>query len=137
MNPLTASAATKKPLLPLEKVKAIFSIIEVIYNYNSMLLEGIESRMKRWIADEKKTPLCLGDIFAKMVRLLRLFWRIVCINYLNYRLTTWRATVPTLTTSTLPWRLSLLPRKILFSPNSCEYVALKILRPSLTFSSES
>lgn len=73
LNPLTTSAATKRPILPLEKVKAIFSIIEIIFNYNSLLLEGLESRMKRWIADNKATPLCFGDIFVKMV-LLNIFY---------------------------------------------------------------
>jgi len=63
---LTSVASSKKPIISAEKIKGIFSIIEVIYNYNSILLDSLETKMKRWVLDSLTTPLIIGDIFVKM-----------------------------------------------------------------------
>ncbi|EGG23752.1 pleckstrin domain-containing protein [Cavenderia fasciculata] len=65
LNPLTSAAASKRPILTADKIKAIFSIVEIIHNFNSMLADGLQSRVKRWLADNKKDHLLIGDIFFK------------------------------------------------------------------------
>lgn len=46
----------------------IFSIVDTIYNYHQLLFETLESRIKRWLADNMAHSLAIGDIFIKMVR---------------------------------------------------------------------
>jgi len=66
LNPLQASAKSQRPILTIEKIKSIFSVVEVIYNYHQLLFESLESRIKRWLADHMLTPLVIGDIFVRM-----------------------------------------------------------------------
>lgn len=63
MNPLRDPS--NKQIITHTDFKGIFSEIEVILGYNAKLLGELEERMKHWSFD-----ICLGDIFAKIVRLL-------------------------------------------------------------------
>jgi hypothetical protein len=45
-----------------QDIKAIFSEIEVILNYNAMILGQIEARASNWTDDQR-----VGDIFLKTV----------------------------------------------------------------------
>eukprot|EP01133_Synstelium_polycarpum_P014569 gene14569-17222_t len=63
LNPLVSAAASKRPIIANDKIKALFSIVEIIHNYNSMLSDGLQTRVKRWLADNKTEPLIIGDIF--------------------------------------------------------------------------
>ncbi|EFA83862.1 pleckstrin domain-containing protein [Heterostelium album PN500] len=65
LNPLVSAAASKRPIITQDKIKAIFSIVEIIHNFNSMLSDSLQSRVKRWLADNKKDALIIGDIFIK------------------------------------------------------------------------
>jgi len=66
LTPLTQASKTARPILSAEKIKLVFSIIEIIHNYHTILFERLESRVKRWLADQKATPLVIGDIFVLM-----------------------------------------------------------------------
>eukprot|EP00026_Physarum_polycephalum_P001533 Phypoly_transcript_01535.p1 GENE.Phypoly_transcript_01535~~Phypoly_transcript_01535.p1 ORF type:complete len:1058 (+),score=191.57 Phypoly_transcript_01535:98-3271(+) len=66
LNPLQSSAKSQRPIIPTDKIKTIFSIVEVIFNYHQLLLDTLESRFKRWIADNMALPLLIGDIFIRM-----------------------------------------------------------------------
>eukprot|EP01102_Stenamoeba_stenopodia_P005953 TRINITY_DN1665_c0_g6_i1.p1 TRINITY_DN1665_c0_g6~~TRINITY_DN1665_c0_g6_i1.p1 ORF type:complete len:1297 (+),score=336.71 TRINITY_DN1665_c0_g6_i1:314-4204(+) len=72
-KPLSNSATTRKPMINQTELKTIFSNIEVIYNYNSVLLEGLENRLKNWSATQR-----IGDIFIKMTDYLRCY-----VEYVN------------------------------------------------------
>eukprot|EP01113_Clastostelium_recurvatum_P023217 TRINITY_DN2774_c0_g1_i3.p1 TRINITY_DN2774_c0_g1~~TRINITY_DN2774_c0_g1_i3.p1 ORF type:complete len:1390 (+),score=569.74 TRINITY_DN2774_c0_g1_i3:37-4206(+) len=65
LNPLQSAVNSRKPILPADRIKKIFGIVEVIYNYNSLLLEGLDSRIRRW-QENQAAPLLVGDIFIKM-----------------------------------------------------------------------
>jgi len=65
LSPLQASSKTMRPIISQEKIRNIFSITEVIYNYHQLLLDRLESRVKRWLADKMANPLQVGDIFIK------------------------------------------------------------------------
>ncbi|GAM17772.1 hypothetical protein SAMD00019534_009470, partial [Acytostelium subglobosum LB1] len=65
LNPLASAGASKRPIITQDKIKSIFSIVEIIHNFNSMLSDGLQSRVKRWLADNKKDVLIIGDIFIK------------------------------------------------------------------------
>eukprot|EP01132_Coremiostelium_polycephalum_P002719 gene2719-3376_t len=64
LNPLVSAAASKRPIITQDKIKQIFSVVEIIHNFNSMLADGLTSRIKRWLVD-KKEILLIGDIFVK------------------------------------------------------------------------
>jgi hypothetical protein len=55
-------AQTKHPLISAEEVRILFSNLEIIYAYNSILLEGLRGRMNSWSSQQK-----IGDIFLSMV----------------------------------------------------------------------
>jgi len=65
LHPLASASASKRPIITTDKVSAIFSTIENIQNHNSILADGLQSRIKRWLADNKKDYLLIGDIFQK------------------------------------------------------------------------
>jgi hypothetical protein len=65
-QPLQHSTKTQRPIIPAEKIKVIFSIIEIIHNYHALMLETLSSRVKRWLADQKISPLIISDIFIRM-----------------------------------------------------------------------
>jgi hypothetical protein len=48
MNPMLAATNQKKPPVTEEEVKKIFSIAEVILNFHSIFLEGLEARILTW-----------------------------------------------------------------------------------------
>ena len=58
------------PIVSRQDLKAVFSEIEVICGYNSMLLKQLEDRMKNW----SETQL-IGDIFIKMIDFLKTYSR--------------------------------------------------------------
>ena len=51
-----------KNVVSKQHIKSIFSIIEIIHNYNSWFLTRIEERISRWDNNQK-----LGDIFLELV----------------------------------------------------------------------
>jgi hypothetical protein len=61
-NPLLSLAQTKRPLISAEDIKILFSNVEIIYAYNSMLFDGLSNRMKAWSSQQK-----IGDIFLSLV----------------------------------------------------------------------
>lgn len=67
-NPLFQIARTKKPLLPTDKIRLIFSSIEIIFGCNTMLLEGLNQRMARWSSKQY-----LGDVFLYMADFFRVY----------------------------------------------------------------
>jgi len=73
LNPLQTSSKSARPILPADKIRNIFSIVEVIHNYHVLLFEGLESRVKRWLADQMKHSLCIGDIFIRMADNLKCY----------------------------------------------------------------
>lgn len=73
LNPLQTSSKSARPILSPEKIRNLFSIVEVIYNYHHLLFEGLESRIKRWLADQMKHALCIGDIFIRMADNLKCY----------------------------------------------------------------
>jgi len=68
MNPMQAAAASKKPPISHKNVKDVFSITETLYNYHSMLLEGLERRITSF---NKNTT--LGDYIYSMADFLRCY----------------------------------------------------------------
>lgn len=73
LNPLQTSSKSARAILPVDKIRNIFSIVEVIYNYHKLLFETLESRIKRWLADQMKQSLCIGDIFIRMADNLKCY----------------------------------------------------------------
>lgn len=63
LMPLLAASQTSKPILKVPQIKTIFMNIQVILNYNNLLLGSLEDRIAAW--SDKQV---LGDIFFKMVR---------------------------------------------------------------------
>ncbi len=63
LQPLRKNASASGALITQEDLKAVFSDIEVILGYNSIILNDLEGRLKTWDQHTK-----LGDIFLKMVK---------------------------------------------------------------------
>jgi hypothetical protein len=61
-NPLASMCSSSKPLATDADVRTIFSCVEIILSINSMLLEGLNNKMRKWTS--KQT---LGDVFLYMV----------------------------------------------------------------------
>lgn len=57
-NPLTLLSYTKKALITNEEIQTIFSVIDIIYNYNFLFLEELKERVSCWNADSQ-----VSDIF--------------------------------------------------------------------------
>jgi len=68
MNPLLSHAQSKKPCITEQEAKAIFSIADIILNFHSMFLEGLEARILTW-----SETTCIGDYFSKMAEFLRCY----------------------------------------------------------------
>ncbi|KAN0000392.1 hypothetical protein ACTFIZ_000822 [Dictyostelium cf. discoideum] len=66
LHPLAQLSTSKRPLLTPDRITQIFSTIENIQNHNSIFSDGLTSRIKRWLADNKKDHLIIGDIFQKI-----------------------------------------------------------------------
>lgn len=66
--PLVNSLATPKPLINEADIKVIFSSVEIIYNVNMVLIEKLNSKMRRWTS--KQT---LGDVFIYMADWLKIY----------------------------------------------------------------
>jgi hypothetical protein len=62
-KPMVTSAKSKKPLISELEIEEIFSNVEEIINYHTMLLEGLERRVTKF-----DTKTCLGEFFFSMVR---------------------------------------------------------------------
>eukprot|EP01124_Arcella_intermedia_P033644 TRINITY_DN8124_c0_g1_i1.p1 TRINITY_DN8124_c0_g1~~TRINITY_DN8124_c0_g1_i1.p1 ORF type:complete len:871 (-),score=222.33 TRINITY_DN8124_c0_g1_i1:554-3166(-) len=58
LNPLSQMARSKKPLIKENQLKLIFSTVEALFGYHSMLLEILNQRMARWSTKQK-----LGDVY--------------------------------------------------------------------------
>jgi hypothetical protein len=56
------AARSPKPFISEQDVRTIFSCIEIIYSYNTMLLEGLNARMQKWTSKQK-----IADVFIMMV----------------------------------------------------------------------
>ncbi|KAL6077678.1 SH2 domain-containing protein [Balamuthia mandrillaris] len=77
-QPLWEALEGDSPILSKEDIKTIFSHIEVIFAYNSDLLQKLEDRVDQWDADSS----VLGDIFLYMGDYLRVYANYVA-NYSN------------------------------------------------------
>ncbi|EGC31252.1 hypothetical protein DICPUDRAFT_156926 [Dictyostelium purpureum] len=66
LQPLNQIATSKRPVVTAERIAQIFSTIENIQNHNAIFSDGLTSRIKRWLADNKKDHLIIGDIFQKI-----------------------------------------------------------------------
>lgn len=62
MNPLESNAKSKKPIVPPDKIRHLFSIADVLMNFHSIFLGELSKRVLRW----SETQL-LGDCFIEMV----------------------------------------------------------------------
>jgi len=67
-EPLIAHSSSKKPHILSKQVKEIFSITETLYNYHSMLLEGLERRITAWTPET-----LIGEYFFGMADFLRCY----------------------------------------------------------------
>jgi hypothetical protein len=65
LKPLEEDSASKKAMLTKEQLKRLFSDIEIIYSFNTKLLEDLQSRVQGWNTWQRKD--ILGDIFTKIV----------------------------------------------------------------------
>jgi len=75
IRPLESATQTDHPILSKPLIKSIFSNIEIIFNFNSLLFEGISGRMRNWNATTK-----LGDIFVALTDFLPACY----IEYVNH-----------------------------------------------------
>ncbi|EGC36722.1 hypothetical protein DICPUDRAFT_46997 [Dictyostelium purpureum] len=64
--------------LTTQQVRSIFSQIEIIYRYNSLILEKLQNRNKIWYSSGQK----IGDIFIEMSEFLKVY-TIYVNNYNN------------------------------------------------------
>uniref|UniRef100_A0A6B2KZN1 DH domain-containing protein n=1 Tax=Arcella intermedia TaxID=1963864 RepID=A0A6B2KZN1_9EUKA len=60
-NPLLQLSRSKKPLISINDIRAIFGSAEIIHGYNSMLLDSLQSRISKWGNQQ-----IVGDIFLYM-----------------------------------------------------------------------
>jgi len=66
-NPMeAASQQQSKPCVSSEEIHAIFSIVDTLYTYHSMLLEGLDRRVRQWGPETQ-----IGDYFLQMADFLR------------------------------------------------------------------
>jgi len=79
-NPLLNAARSPKPFISEQDVRTIFSCIEIIYSYNTMLLEGLNARMQKWTSKQK-----IADVFIMMGDFLKMY-----TAYINNYGTAWR-----------------------------------------------
>jgi len=68
-NPMLNSSSSPKPLASEAETRTIFSSVEIIFSLNSMLLEGLNNKMRHW--SSKQT---IGDVFLYLVRFHLLNW---------------------------------------------------------------
>jgi len=61
-------AAKKNQLITQDQVKTIFSVVEVIYNFQREILMKLTERMKSWSYEQK-----LGDLFLEMAPVLMVY----------------------------------------------------------------
>jgi hypothetical protein len=76
-NPLLNSLKSSKPLVAENDIRVIFGSVEIIWSYNSMLLEGLNSRLIKWSSKQ-----CIGDIFLFMGEFLKTYTEYIN-NYRN------------------------------------------------------
>merc|ERR1712137_913474 len=77
MNPLHGYSYARRSVLDISQVHEVFSNIEEIINYHTMLLEGLERRVSKFDAST-----CLGEFFISMTDYLRCYTTYVN-NYNN------------------------------------------------------
>jgi len=68
LMPLYSAASQSQMVIKPEQMRSIFSNIEMIYNYNTLLLDGLENRISRW-----SNVQLIGDIFLKMAPYFRCY----------------------------------------------------------------
>lgn len=56
--PLSNLSKSKKPMIQFSEIQSIFSVIEIIYNINAMLLNDLSARSNDWSPEQQ-----IGDIF--------------------------------------------------------------------------
>lgn len=69
LNPLREAIAKKKPIIEESQIKALFSDIEIIHQFNKNLLADLEPIVENWSPKQ-----CLGKIFLKIVRIYVFFF---------------------------------------------------------------
>uniref|UniRef100_A0A6B2L6W9 DH domain-containing protein n=1 Tax=Arcella intermedia TaxID=1963864 RepID=A0A6B2L6W9_9EUKA len=67
-NPLMQIARTKKPIISLETIRTIFSSVEILFGYNSMLLDGLNQKMSRWHSQQT-----IADVFLYMADFFKVY----------------------------------------------------------------
>jgi len=73
--PLRNSQDTNNPILTEIEIRAIFSELEVLLNYNNLLLVQLEQRVAKWGVHQR-----LGDIFLQIASYLKIYSQYVS-NY--------------------------------------------------------
>eukprot|EP01125_Pyxidicula_operculata_P008325 TRINITY_DN2802_c0_g1_i5.p1 TRINITY_DN2802_c0_g1~~TRINITY_DN2802_c0_g1_i5.p1 ORF type:complete len:1190 (+),score=298.97 TRINITY_DN2802_c0_g1_i5:430-3570(+) len=58
-----------KSIVPPEQLRAIFSNVEVIHKYNTLILNQLKKRMQNWYTEKMQ----IGDIFMKFVDFLKVY----------------------------------------------------------------
>jgi RhoGEF domain len=74
-KPLMAAASVGKEVIPIPDVRSIVSNVEIILNFNSLMLEALADRMQHW---EEEGGDCLGDVFLSFSDYLRSY-----VSYVN------------------------------------------------------
>eukprot|EP01113_Clastostelium_recurvatum_P035747 TRINITY_DN5015_c0_g1_i2.p1 TRINITY_DN5015_c0_g1~~TRINITY_DN5015_c0_g1_i2.p1 ORF type:complete len:810 (-),score=195.49 TRINITY_DN5015_c0_g1_i2:112-2541(-) len=76
LTPLRTAAATSSPIISENEIRFIFSTLDVILNYNQLLLSDLELRVgKGWTPHQR-----LGDIFLTIASFLKIYSQ-YCSNY--------------------------------------------------------
>lgn len=73
-NPLLNMASSPKPLASEADIRTMFSSIEIIYSINSMLLEGLNAKLRKWSSRQT-----IGDVFLFMGDFLKTY-----SDYINH-----------------------------------------------------
>eukprot|EP01105_Mastigella_eilhardi_P018961 TRINITY_DN4436_c0_g1_i2.p1 TRINITY_DN4436_c0_g1~~TRINITY_DN4436_c0_g1_i2.p1 ORF type:complete len:1333 (+),score=393.10 TRINITY_DN4436_c0_g1_i2:58-4056(+) len=73
VKPLSTACGTSNQIVSREDVKSLFSNIEIITNFNTVLLEGLTARLSTWSENT-----LLGDIFVHLAAFLRCY-----VEYVN------------------------------------------------------
>ncbi|KAL6046959.1 RhoGEF domain containing protein [Balamuthia mandrillaris] len=72
LKPLNEMANAGKPLISKEDIRAIFSDISVIHQFNTALLETLTERVAQW-----HTFACMGDLFLRIIDFFKVYTQYV------------------------------------------------------------
>jgi hypothetical protein len=79
-QPLKSAASSEKSIVKTEKLRLMFPPeIEIILNYNKMLLKGLREALKSWRPCSR-----LGNAFLKIVRSSASLFSAVCSSYFTF-----------------------------------------------------